>query len=118
MSLYTTFSAIYLHISHFTLGLDAKNRSTQSFINYALRPNVMLTGAVYAVDVDNVPRAVQADPTLYVVRGIYAFSKRTDVYVSAAYASADNNQLVSLSREEVGYGSSQSGITLGIQHRF
>jgi hypothetical protein len=38
--------------------------------------------------------------------------------MTAAYAKAKNGQLVSLSRDDVGYGSNQRGIVAGIQHRF
>jgi predicted porin len=55
---------------------------------------------------------------MYVGRVRYAMSKRTDLYVTAAYAKAKNGQLVSLSRDDPGYGTTQRGIVAGIQHRF
>jgi predicted porin len=87
-------------------------------VNYQLRPTVTLTGALYAVDVDTAPVGGQADPVLYVARVVKGLSKRTDIYLSAAYAKADNLQLVSLSRVEAGYGSTQAGLSIGLQHRF
>jgi predicted porin len=52
------------------------------------------------------------------VRGQYALSKRTTAYLSAGYAKAKNGQNVSLSRDVVGYGNNQVGVTAGLQHRF
>jgi predicted porin len=81
-------------------------------------PAVTLTGAVYYVDVKNVALNTDADPVMYVARAMYALSKRTDLYVAAAYAKADNGKLVGLSRDDAGFGSTQKGLTAGIQHRF
>ena len=80
--------------------------------------NVTLTGAVYHVNTKDLPTFEDADPTMFVVRGMLALSKRTDLYLSLAHAKADHGQLVGLSRDDVGYGSRQSGITAGMQHRF
>jgi predicted porin len=55
---------------------------------------------------------------MYVLRGLYALSKRTDLYAVAGYAKAKNGKTVSLSRDEPGFGSTQTGLTAGIQHRF
>jgi predicted porin len=77
-----------------------------------------VTGAVYHVNVKNVAAGKDADPTMYVARTMYALSKRTDLYVAAAHVSGKNGQLVGLSRDDAGYGTSQSGVTAGIQHRF
>lgn len=79
---------------------------------------VTLTGAVYHVDTKDVPRLEDADPTLFVLRGMLALSKRTDLYLSLAHAKADHGQLVGLSRDDPGFGSTQTGITAGMQHRF
>jgi predicted porin len=79
---------------------------------------VTLTGAVYHVNTKNLPAAQDADPTMLVARAMYALSKRTDLYLSAAHAKADHGQLVGLSRDDAGSGTSQTGITAGIQHRF
>lgn len=77
-----------------------------------------LTGAVYHIDTKNLPAAQDADPTMFVVRGMLALSKRTDLYLSAAHARAREGQLVSLSRDDPGFGTRQRGVTAGIQHRF
>jgi predicted porin len=87
-------------------------------VSYLFQPALTLTGAVYYVNVKNVAAGQDADPTMYVVRGLYALSKRTDLYAAAAYAKAKNGKLVSLSRDEPGFDTKQAGITAGIQHRF
>lgn len=95
-----------------------KARTYWGGITYSLTPTVTLTGAVYAVDVKNLAPGAQADPVLYVARIMQAMSKRTDLYLTAGYARADNGKLISLSRDDAGFGSSQAGLTAGIQHRF
>jgi len=80
--------------------------------------NVTLTGAVYHVNTRDLPAFEDADPTMFVARGMLALSKRTDLYLSLAHAKADHGQLVGLSRDDPGYGTSQSGVTAGMQHRF
>jgi predicted porin len=77
-----------------------------------------LTGAVYHVNVKNVAPGKDADPTMYVGRVLYALSKRTDLYLAAAHARGKNGQLVGISRDDAGFGTTQTGITTGIQHRF
>jgi predicted porin len=77
-----------------------------------------LTGAVYHVNTKNLPSDKDADPTMLVARAMYALSKRTDLYLVAAHAKADHGQLVGLSRDDPGFGSTQNGFTAGIQHRF
>jgi predicted porin len=77
-----------------------------------------LTGAAYHVNVKNVAAGKDADPTMYVARVLYALSKRTDLYAVAAHVSGKNGQLVGLSRDDAAFGSSQTGVTAGIQHRF
>jgi len=79
---------------------------------------VTLTGAVYHINTKDLPAAKDADPTMIVARAMYALSKRTDLYLSAAHAKADHGQLVGLSRDDAGTGTTQTGVTAGIQHRF
>jgi len=79
---------------------------------------VTLTGAVYHVNTRNLAAAKDADPTMLVARAMYALSKRTDLYLVGAHARADHGQLVGLSRDDAGTGTTQSGVTAGIQHRF
>jgi predicted porin len=87
-------------------------------VTYLIKPAITLTGAVYHVNVKNVANGQDADPTMFVARGLYALSKRTDLYLTAAHAKANNGKLVSLSRDDPGFASAQTGVTLGIQHRF
>ncbi len=97
---------------------DVKADTYWAGITYYTRPAWTLTGAMYYVDVKNVPAGQDADPKMYVLRAMYALSKRTDLYAVAGYAKAKNNKLVSLSRDDAGFASTQRGVTLGIQHRF
>jgi predicted porin len=77
-----------------------------------------VTGAVYHVNTKNLPAANDADPTMLVARAMYSLSKRVWLYASVAHAKADHGQLVGLSRDDPGFGSTQTGITTGIQYRF
>ena len=87
-------------------------------VSYKTTPVVTLTGVIYYQDVKNVAANLDADPIMYVARLRYALSKRTDLYVAGAYAKAKHNQLVSLSRDDAGFGDTQRGLIAGIQHRF
>ena len=87
-------------------------------VSYLTTPQVTLTGAIYYQDVKNVAANTDADPIMYVARVRYALSKRTDLYVAGAYAKAKHKQLVSLSRDDAGFGDTQRGLIAGIQHRF
>ena len=97
---------------------DVRGGTYWAGVSYLLQPALTLTGAAYYVNVKNVAAGQDADPTMVVVRGLYALSKRTDLYAVGAYAKAKNDKLVSLSRDDAGFSTSQSGITVGIQHRF
>jgi predicted porin len=55
---------------------------------------------------------------LYVARILYALSKRTDLYTAVAYTKAKNGKLTGLSRDDAGFATPQTGVTVGIQHRF
>jgi predicted porin len=82
---------------------------------YQITPTLLLSGAVYH---QNIQGGTDADPTLLSVRADYALSKRTTLYVSGGYAFAQHGQNVSVSRDYVGYSSTQVGVTAGIQQRF
>ena len=97
---------------------DVKATTYWGGVSYLIAPAITLTGAVYHVDVKNVADNTDADPTMFVARTLYALSKRTDLYVAAAYAKASNGKLVGLSRDDPGFGTTQAGLTAGIQHRF
>ena len=79
---------------------------------------VTLTGAAYHINTKGRAAGQDADPAMFVARAMLALSKRTDLYLSAAHARADEGQLVGLSRDDAGAGTTQSGVTAGIQHRF
>jgi predicted porin len=53
-----------------------------------------------------------------VVRYRYAASKRTDLYATFGYTNGKHDQLVGLSRDDAGFGDSQKGLMVGMQHRF
>ncbi len=97
---------------------DVKATTYWTGVSYLIKPSVTLTGAVYYADVKNVAANADADPVMYVARTLFAMSKTTDLYVSAAYAKAKNNKMVSLSRDDPGFGNTQTGLTAGIQKRF
>jgi predicted porin len=86
--------------------------------SYEATPAITLTGAVYRQDIKNVPANVQADPIMYVARAKYALSKRTDLYTIAAYAKSEHGLNVSVSRDDAGFGSTQTSLAFGMQHRF
>jgi predicted porin len=99
-------------------GPDVRARLYWGGANYLVTPLLTATGAVYYQDVLNVPRGTDADPVMVVGRLRYALSKRTDLYLTGAYAKARHGQLVSLARDEVGFGSTQRSVLVGMQHRF
>jgi predicted porin len=82
---------------------------------YEFTPYLTLYGAIYHQDIKG---GTDADPTLISLRGQYALSKRTVLYLAGGYAMAENGQDVSLSRDLTGTADTQAGVTAGIQHRF
>ncbi len=97
---------------------DVKATTYWGGVSYLVTPAITVTGAVYAVNVKNVAPNADADPVMFVARTLYALSKRTDLYVAAAHAKAGNGKLVGLSRDDPGFSTTQTGLTVGIQHRF
>ena len=87
-------------------------------VTYQAMPALLLTGAVYYQDIKNLAANSDADPVMYIARARYALSKRTDVYLTGAYAKAKHDKTVSLSHNEAGFADTQRGIMTGIQHRF
>lgn len=83
--------------------------------SYDVTPAFTMYGAVYK---QNIKGGTDADPILFSLRAQYALSKRTTAYLAGGYAKARNGQNVSLSRDVVGYGNNQVGVTAGLQHRF
>ena len=97
---------------------DIKGTMYWGGVSYQTTPAITLTGAVYYQNVKNVAANADADPIMYVGRVRYALSKRTDLYVAAAYAKAKHDLTVGLSRDDAGFGNTQRGVITGIQHRF
>lgn len=90
-------------------------------LNYQTMPALTLGGAIYYQG----NRGTSADPWLFALSSTYAMSKRTDLYINAAYAlnktdSARAIQSVTSVNggAEVLPGASQFGASVGIRHRF
>jgi predicted porin len=94
--------------------------------NYDLTPALDLTGVVYYVNVKTgvTPADTAADPMMFVLRAKYSLTKRTSVYATAAHAKAKGGVPVGISRDNnedggvTGFGDHQTGLLVGIQHRF
>ena len=87
-------------------------------ISYKTTPALTLIGLFSYQDIKNVAANTDADPYMLSLRAKYALSKRTDLYLSAAYAKAKNGKNVGLSRDDAAFGNNQKGVVAGIQHRF
>ena len=82
-------------------------------------PAVTLSAAAYYQDFRN----TGGDPWLFVATGRYAFSKRTEAYLTLGYALNQENSNMGLGNGAAGFGhtppgSNQFGTTLGIKHIF
>jgi predicted porin len=97
---------------------DKKSAMYWGGASYQVTPTSTIIGALYYQDLKNLPDGTDADPRMISLRYKYALSKRTDLYTSVARANAKNGKLVGISRDDAGFDSSQTGITLGMQHRF
>jgi predicted porin len=94
--------------------------------NCQLTPVVSLIGVVYYENVKAgaTPVDTRSDPMMFELSTRYAFSKRTFVYATAAHAKARNGGLAGLTRDSTedggntGFADHQTGLMLGIQHRF
>ncbi|MFM0289768.1 porin [Paraburkholderia megapolitana] len=78
-------------------------------------PVLTLVGAVYH---QNIKGGSNADPTLFSLRGQYALSKQTLLYLAGGYVMAKHGQQISLSRDLTAAADNQAGMTAGVQHRF
>lgn len=90
-------------------------------LRYAVSPALTLTGAVYYTD----SRNSDADPFMFVASADYAFSKRTDVYMNIGYALNRGNSQLGIngfnslaSPNNVVPGKDQTGVVVGVRHRF
>lgn len=107
-------------------GADVRADTWWVGTNYDLTPALDLTAVLYYVNVKNgvTPADTAADPRMFVVRAKYSLSKRTSVYATAAHAKARGGIPVGVSRDNTedggttGFGDHQTGVLVGIQHRF
>jgi predicted porin len=94
--------------------------------NVDLTPMVDVTGVVYYINVKNGVNAsdTEADPLMFVVRTRYTLTKRTNLYATVSYAKADGGVPIGVTRDSTedggvtGVSDNQTGIMLGMQHRF
>ncbi|MDE2428514.1 MAG: porin [Burkholderiales bacterium] len=101
-----------------TNAADLKSDMLWTGIDYKLSPQWLLTGVYYKQDIKNLAPGADADPGLLAFRAKYAVSKRTDIYLAGGYAKSSNGKLTGVSRDDAGFGTSQTSATVGIQHRF
>ncbi len=87
-------------------------------LTYRSTPALTLVALLSYQDIKNVAANTDADPYMLTLRAKYALSKRTDLYLTAAYAKAKNGQLTGVSRDDKGFADNQTGMMAGIQHRF
>lgn len=94
-----------------------------SGLTYNATPALKLTGAIYHNNIKN----TEADPSLFVLNADYSLSKRTDLYASLGYAKNRKDGLagtsvgVTAGGEAVSSGApgvGQTGVVMGIRHRF
>lgn len=94
--------------------------------NYQLTPAVDLTAVVYYQNIKAglTPGDTAADPKMFVVRAKYSLSKRTSLYATVGHVKAQDGTPVGLSRDSTedggvtGFSDRQTGVLLGLQHRF
>jgi predicted porin len=107
-------------------GPDVRADTWWAGANYDLTPTIDLTGVVYYVNVKaGVTSAdTAADPMMFVLRAKYSLTKRTSLYATAARARAKGGVPVGVSRDNsedggvTGFSDRQTGLLVGIQHRF
>jgi predicted porin len=99
---------------------ELQARTYWAGLAYKLTPEATIIGAAYYQDVRNVAPNADADPLMWVLRGKYAMSMRTDLYTTIGRVKSKNGKATGLSRDEANCGcvTSQEGLTVGIQHRF
>ncbi|TXI89307.1 MAG: porin [Cupriavidus sp.] len=82
---------------------------------YRFTPALSLTGAAYYTDTHN----SGADPWMFVLSADYAFSKRTDAYLNVGYTRNKDGSNLGLSGAGTAVaGANQTGVLLGVRHRF
>jgi len=99
-------------------GADNDSRTWWIGASWLPMPALTLTAAYYAQDIRSSNAAATVDdPSMIVLRARYALSKRTDLYTTLGYADGKDG-VVGLSRDDVTFGNDQTGLAVGIQHRF
>jgi predicted porin len=103
-----------------TAGADRKSNLYWAGLEYQVTAPLRAVAAVYR---ENLPDT-SSDPTMVVLAGNYALSKRTDFYLAAAYAWAERDGArqtpvgVVRSSEAAPLYANQAGVAVGIRHRF
>jgi len=86
--------------------------------SYPLTPALTLDGELFQLDAKDSPN----EATLFAIRGMYAFSKRTQAYVTAGHIRNDGAFNISASGGANGgnpvAGGSQTGVMIGVRHFF
>lgn len=83
--------------------------------SYTITPALSLTGSAYYSN----NRNSNQDPWLFIALLDYALSKRTDLYLTGAYALNRNGSALAVgSGNTVQPGSNQTGVLLGMRHKF
>lgn len=102
-------------------GAKRKSKLYWSSIEYKVTTPLSTVASLYFEDLPN----TSSDPTMVVLNATYAFSPRTSVYVTAAYAWAKADgarqtpvSVVRTSSTNTPYYGNQTGTIVGLRHRF
>ncbi len=101
---------------------DTRSNLYWAGLRYQLTSGLSLTGVAYYTDV----RGSGADPLMFVASTDYAFSKRTDVYFNVGYVRNKGGSQLGLNGfnassgapVNVAPGANQTGVVLGMRHKF
>jgi len=119
-----------LGVRHYTLtpaaGSDVRADTWWAGTNYQVAPAVDLTAVLYYQNIKAgvTPSDTAADPKMFVFRAKYSLTKRTNVYATLAHARGNNGVPVGVSRDSTedggvtGLADHQTGVLVGVQHRF
>ncbi|MBY4897088.1 porin [Cupriavidus sp. AU9028] len=106
-----------LQYANGSTALAATTRSDMYWLgaSYNITQALQLTGSAYYLNA----RDTSQDPWLFIATLEYALSKRTDLYLSTAYAMNRNGSDLAVgSGNTVVGGRSQAGAVLGMRHKF
>lgn len=106
------------------IGILPANRANLYWagVRYNVKPALTLAGAVYYTDTRN----ANADPLMFVASADYALSRRTDIYLNVGHARNRGPSQLGLNGYHAGRGKSphvvpgkgQTGVVMGVRHRF